>query len=194
MELIYEFNPWWEHENWERRDEDIEKWKLMKIRWIPRWLRNISLKPFSLNFVVGPRQVGKTTGIKLLIRKLIKNGINPYSIFYLNLEVLTDISEFREILNWYMKMKIENKIEKSLIFLDEVTKVRGWHRILKAFIDLGKLKNDVIIASGSSSLKILKYAEAFPGRRGAGKDIVVLPLSFPEYLEALSIDIKKPIT
>ncbi|MCD6478509.1 MAG: ATP-binding protein, partial [Candidatus Diapherotrites archaeon] len=70
-------NPWWECRDWEGRDKQLVESNSMKIRWIPDWLKRISLKPFSLNFLVGPRQVGKTTGIKLMIKKLAEKS-NPY--------------------------------------------------------------------------------------------------------------------
>jgi uncharacterized protein len=49
--------------------------------------------------------------------------------------------------------------------------VEEWHRAVKARIDKGLFKNDVIIISGSASLEILKQKEYFPGRRGSGRDI-----------------------
>ena len=58
----------------------MEKWRNVSVRWVPKWINNVSLKPFSLNFIIGPRQVGKTTGVKLLIDKLTKK-VNPYCVF-----------------------------------------------------------------------------------------------------------------
>ena len=66
-ELMAKSNPWWSGE----KDVHIEKWKSMKIRWFPEWIEKLSLEPFSLNFVFGFRQLGKTTGIKLLIQKIL---------------------------------------------------------------------------------------------------------------------------
>ena len=190
MELLYEFNPWWESKRWDDRDEDIFKWESQNKKWIPRWIKMVSLKPFSLNFIVGPRQVGKTTGVKLLIKELLKSD-NPYSILYLNLEIFTDLKEFREILGRYQSIKEENNVKTAYIFLDEVSKLEGWNRIVKAFMDLGKFKRDIIVATGSSTVNIMRHAEAFTGRRGNGRDIVVLPLSFPEFAEIYKVDISK---
>jgi predicted AAA+ superfamily ATPase len=51
------------------------------------------LNPFSLNFVYGVRQVGKTTGLKLLIRDLIRSGkTDPKSVFYRDLDYLVPSS------------------------------------------------------------------------------------------------------
>jgi predicted AAA+ superfamily ATPase len=45
----------------------------------------------------------------------------------------------------------------------------------------------VITILGSSSLKIRKEAELFPGRRGRGKDVNVLPLTFKEYIKLFNV-------
>jgi len=89
-ETIEILNPWWFGE----KDSDLEKWRVQRIRWFPEWLKELSLRPFSLNFLVGPRQVGKTTGIKLLIRSLIEKGVEPEKIIYLSTELSTRPERF----------------------------------------------------------------------------------------------------
>jgi len=81
----------------------------MKIKWIPNWIKEISLVPFSLNFVIGPRQVGKTTGIKLLIKELLKEK-NNFSVFYFDVEALQDpkeviVLEEKDIPNFIIDLK-----------------------------------------------------------------------------------------
>ncbi|WP_457741312.1 AAA family ATPase, partial [Thermococcus sp.] len=76
-------NPWWEG----KEDYHVRRWKEQKTRWWPKWADELSLEPFSLNFVLGPRQVGKTTGIKLLIQELLKEN-PPESVLYINVEIL----------------------------------------------------------------------------------------------------------
>ncbi|MEM2708065.1 MAG: ATP-binding protein [Candidatus Methanomethylicia archaeon] len=184
-ELLFKQNPWWEG----KKDYHVEKWESMKIRWIPKWIKNISLKPYSLNFIVGPRQTGKTTGVKLLIRKLLKK-FRAESIFYFDCTLLADMESLRRVLDEYLEIKKLERIENSFIFLDEVTSLKDWWRIVKGYVDMGIFKNDVLIISGSSSLKLKREAELFPGRRGKGKDIFVLPLTFREFLEVNGIVIE----
>jgi predicted AAA+ superfamily ATPase len=190
MELLKIFNPWWEKKDWEKTDKHLKEFDSMKIKWIPNWIKEISLVPFSLNFVIGPRQVGKTTGIKLLIKELLKEK-NNFSVFYFDVEALQDPKELREVLLTYKKIKEENNVKNSFIFLDEVTNLKEWWRILKSFIDAGMFQEDVITVTGSSTLRLLKQAESFLGRRGKGKDIEVLPLSFQEFLKVQNIDLTK---
>ncbi len=189
--LLWKLNPWWEYKNWEKRDKHIREFNSMKIRWLPKWLGQISLEPFSLNFVIGPRQVGKTTGLKLLIKKLLSTVETPFQVLYLDLELFTDLKEFRDALVYYFKLRESEKTRKAFIVLDEVSNLDGWYRVVKGFIDLGEFERDVIIATGSSSINVLKHAESFAGRRGKGRDVFALPLSFPEFVEVLGLNVKK---
>ena len=84
--MFEELNPWWEKEKWEEADKHLRTWKNQKIRWLPQWSKQVSLEPFSLNFVIGPRQVGKTTGLKLLIKEILKHLDKSKAVLYLNLE------------------------------------------------------------------------------------------------------------
>ena len=58
-------------------------------------------------------------------------------IFYLDLELLTDLKELREVLLFYFDLRKKENIKESFFFLDEVTKLEEWHRIIKGFVDLG---------------------------------------------------------
>ncbi len=169
-------NPWWYDDSWHKYDHDLTKLRDSKYRWRPSWLDSISLEPFSLNFVLGPRQVGKTTGLKILIRELIDKGRDPSSLIYINCDLIIDLKELRSILAKLPK-------GKALIILDEVTGLEYWWRIIKGFIDLGSFSEDVLIVSGSSSVRVKKYSESFIGRKGKGKTVEVLPLSFREFIQ-----------
>lgn len=178
MEILEDYNPWWYSDDWEKEDKHLRLWESQRYRWIPEWIKKISLEPFSLNFVIGPRQVGKTTGLKLLIGQLIKSEkIQPEDITFLSCDIFTDMKELRDILFEYAEVK------RGILILDEITSVEYWWKIVKALIDLGKLENHVVIVSGSSAVKLFKFYEAFSGRTGKGKRLEVLPLSFPEYIK-----------
>lgn len=171
-------NPWWINET----DEVYEKWKLSQTKWIPRFIKQISLEPFSLNFVVGPRQVGKTTAMKILIHELLEQK-DPKSIFYYSCDELIDHRELGEVIDNYVSARNEWGIKGSIIILDEITFVNEWWRAVKARIDSGLLKNDAVVITGSASLELLEQKEYFPGRRGHGKDIHFLPLDFAQYVK-----------
>lgn len=183
-----EFNPWWANE----LDYVYEEWKKSPIKWIPRITNEITLKPFSLHFLLGPRQVGKTTAIKILIHKLLENNnYNPKSIFYYSCDELIDHRELGEILDSYLSAKSSWNIGSVIIFLDEITFVKDWWRAIKSRVDLGKFANDVLILTGSASLELMRQKELFPGRRGKGQDFVMLPMDFSTYVSTFGkLDIK----
>ncbi len=173
------YNPWWFGE----ADEGYEEWKSSVVKWIPPVLDGLELKPFALHFLVGPRQVGKTTALKILIHRALERGWSPWSIFYYSCDELSDYRELGEVIDSYLSARDERGIRSSLIALDEVTFVREWWRAVKSRIDRKLLQRDVIVVSGSASIELFSQRELFPGRRGLGRDIVMHPLSFSDYIE-----------
>ena len=153
----------------------------LTYKYFPEWLRKVSLKPFSLNFIFGLRKTGKTTGMKLLIRQILSRNINPFSVFFFRTDILDDYRELYEILKDYWKLSNERRSKIRFVFLDEVTLLENWWRALKVFLDEYKPKNSVFIVSGSVSMFFHGKAETFAGRMGNGKIIDVMPLSFSEY-------------
>jgi predicted AAA+ superfamily ATPase len=175
------FNPWWRHE----QDQALEEWEASPVRWVPKEVvGKISLRPSSLNFLSGPRQVGKTTAVKLLIRDLLRER-RPEAIFYYSCDELSDHAELGEVLDDYLRSSAARGAAGRAIFLDEVTFVKDWWRAVKSRIDDGSLKGDAVTVAGSGSLDLLKQWERFPGRRGEGADITMRPRSFGEYVAAL---------
>lgn len=174
------YNPWWLNEP----DIIFELWKSAKINWIPEIVDKITLKPFSLHFLSGPRQVGKTTAIKILIQKLIKER-PAKSVFYYSCDELTDFKELGEVLDNYLAARRSWNIESSVIFLDEITFVDEWWRAVKARIDTGSFKKDVLVVTGSARIELLKQRETFPGRRGNGADLILHPLDFSTYVSVI---------
>ena len=190
MKWIYKQNPWWYEEVWKDKDKYLKDWNSQKIKWFPEWVNTLSLNPFSLNFVYGPRQMGKTTGMKILIKDLTEKT-NPFSVFFFDFEIVASLREFRKIIESYLEIRKRESVDSSFLFLDEVTSVKEWWKVIKFFIDSGEFENDVVVVSGSSTLNVVKAPERFPGRKGKGKEICVLPLSFPEFIKIHGYKAKK---
>lgn len=160
-------------------------WADSEVRWRPREADLLSLEPFSLNFLVGPRQVGKTTLVKLVVHDLLTK-VDPNAVFYFSCDELVDYTELGEVLDSYLDSVRARGVAVQYIFLDEVTLVENWWRAVKSRIDDGSLKRAVVTVTGSASIEVAKGREAFPGRRGGGVDITLMPLSFASYVEALA--------
>ncbi len=177
-------NPWWFDRYWAESDKHLRTWRENDIKWIPSWLDTLVLTHGSLNFVYGPRMVGKTTGLKLLIEKLL-GDVDPRKILYLNVEVFEDTRRFGEALKWFID---EVSGGEGYIFLDEVSNLREWWRPVKFYIDAGVLERYAVVVTGSSTIRVLEGVEMFPGRRGGGSVVNVLPLSFPELCRVMGCD------
>ncbi len=176
-ETLALLNPWWEGEE----SPVVREWERRELRWRPAWIDSLGLDPPSLNVVIGPRLVGKTTGLHLLIREQLSSR-DPLSILYLNLDLAPGLEAFRALLDAYLRMRRARGVGGGLIVLDEVTGVPGWWRLVKGYADAGVFGRDAVIVTGSSSLRLRGEVELFPGRMGGGREVTVLPLSFREYL------------
>ncbi len=187
MDLLLFQNPWWEG----GESPLLKEWRSREIKWRPEWLNSLGLKPFSLNFVIGPRLVGKTTGLHLLINELLEEGEDPRSILYLNLDLAADLNAFRTMLHEYLEMRSSLGIKTSYLFLDEVTSLNGWWRVIKGYVDAGAFARDVLVLTGSSSLRLKGKVELFPGRMGAGRELTAWPLSFRQYLSVMKVKIDR---
>ncbi len=186
MEIIElsEQNPWWKDREEILEDYDIIKWNQKKYHWIPDVINKIKFEGFSLHIILGPRQAGKTTLLKLMIKNLLEKE-DSRSLFYFNCENLSDNKELLEVLNTYLEFKENNSIQSSIILLDEVNAPKEWYKAIKFLIDSGKLRKDVLVITGSSSMAVKKEVELFPGRRGKGEDFILLPLSFRSFLKVV---------
>jgi len=178
IKILRSTNPWWHVDDWENVDRHLKIFNSSNYRYLPPWIGQVSLEPFSLNFIVGPRQVGKTTGIKLLIKKLLEDGYSAQKIVYLDCEIFPDFVSLGNLLS-----ELLQTLGKDLILiLDEASSLANWWKPVKFLIDADRLGESVVIVTGSSSIRVRKEAELFPGRRGKGKEIEALPLNFKEYV------------
>nr|WP_258870414.1 ATP-binding protein [Pyrobaculum aerophilum] len=191
MDVVDRSNPWWFSPRWEEEDKHLRQWQRERVKWVPEWIWELGLEPPALNFVYGPRQTGKTTGLKLLVRELLKR-IEPDSVAYLDLDIILSPAELRRAFEYVVGRAARRGVKRLFILLDEVTSVRGWWRVLKYYVDTGVLDRAVVIATGSSTVGLLKTPERFPGRRGGGKDVVVMPLDFPAYVKIHGVDFREP--
>lgn len=131
--------------------------------------------------LVGARQVGKTSILRLLMEELRTKGVTDTSIFYLdlediaNLEILNSgVQEFRS----FLKASGAASDVKNYIFIDEIQYMDNPSSFLKLIADHHKdLK---LIVSGSSTLEIRqKFKDSLAGRKVVFE---VYPLDFQEFL------------
>lgn len=133
--------------------------------------------------IVGSRQTGKTTVMKMYIKNVKKH----YRSFYFNLEDIghLKICQNAENLFSYLRDKAAD-VQKDKIFLiiDEFHYINNATKLFKLIYDL--YPNVKILASGSSSIEIQKHLkESLAGRKRVYN---LYPLSFEEFVRFKSED------
>ncbi len=129
-------------------------------------------------FLVGARQVGKTSIMKYIWENIKKKSfyINFDEIATSSLIEFQNLEEFINYLNAYFWVDIQ---DYDILLFDEVVRIKNFNIILKALID--KFENKNIIASASWNYDIVW--EIVEGLAWRIVKIEVFPLDFKEFLE-----------
>ncbi|AFL95071.1 hypothetical protein CL1_0866 [Thermococcus cleftensis] len=162
-DLVVLQNPWWADPDAIYEDERVKKALSRKPRIGYRF------EPAN-KVLIGPRQVGKTTYMKLSIANLIESGVSSRNILYFSCDLLRDYREMVSVVRSFLR----STKGPVYVFLDEVTFVEGWERSVKFLLDSPLASRMVLQVTGSTSAGLKR--ESFPGR-----DIKVeefLPLDF----------------
>jgi len=180
---ILDQNPWWKDLDAIDSDPHIIALQAHPFSWDPPVENTISLQTGSVHILRGPRQTGKTTTAKRLIRTLLRNGNHRVLYFSFDLhtrpEIIADVIRRAKQLHphpegpWYL-------------FLDEITSLVDWARGIKYVWDQGMIRDDMVLVTGSSAHGLKRGSEQLPGRRGRGKDLLHLPMSFRDFCLATS--------
>lgn len=191
MEDLSILNPWWKGKKEIENDKHIREYNGQKYKWHPRLMDEIKLLTENIFSLRGPRQIGKTTMIKLLIKKILEDGVNEKSIFYWSCDPITDFRELIGILRQYIEFSKTFNINEKYIFLDEISNVKKWRLAIKTLLDSGELSNACIFVTGSHTLDIKYGFERLPGRTGKhGKSFILLPMSFGEFVSLVKPELK----
>ncbi|MFH1338470.1 MAG: ATP-binding protein [Candidatus Omnitrophota bacterium] len=192
-------NPWWADIKKISEDYHLSLFEEAKVKWYPKLLSEFNFSKGLVYVLRGPRQTGKTTLSKLLIRNLLLDKkVNPKAVFYFACDQggAKDEHSLREVFETYLEWVMDSLSERLFyVFLDEVTYTKNWATGIKIIADKGLLRNTVVIATGSSSLDLRHGGERMPGRRGKdiGLDKIMLPMNFREFINNVSADLAKKI-
>ena len=191
---LAEDNPWWRDPDSIRRDKKITDLDDATVNWRPRIADTFNFSKDLVYSLRGPRQVGKTTLVKLQIKRMLDEGVSPYNIMYYAFDVDITPRDLVNIVKDYLDgTKKLRKDDRCYIFLDEVSAVKAWQRGVKRLWDQNRLKNCTVIATGSNAMDIKMSSERMPGRRGSTDDAldkIMLPMKFSEFVAAIDADLK----
>lgn len=146
---------------------------------LPELLLNLDQPEILL--LVGARQVGKTSLMKMLLAHLRQRGTPEQTLHYLDLEDMALLRLLeggpRELTGW-LAAKGADLSEKVYVFIDEIQYLTNPANLLKLLAD--SQPNLKLIVSGSSTLEIRrKFSDSLAGRKLVFE---IYPLSFAEFL------------
>jgi len=135
-----------------------------------------------IQVLVGPRQVGKTTGIKQLLARY------PYASHYANADDLLTTDRTWLLEQWQKALSLGGQ---ALLVVDEIQKVPNWSETVKSLWD--KNPNAIrVVVLGSSSLQMQKgLTESLAGRFELVK---THHWTFHELKSAFDYDIERYLT
>ncbi|RNJ79941.1 MAG: ATP-binding protein [Nitrosopumilus sp. H8] len=200
MAEIISYNPWWKDPAAIDDDAEIRELQKSRIKFVPELEHAIKYDFAPDNTVIytmrGPRQVGKTTLLKIQIKKFLKGGVQPWNILYCPLDIADKRTEITDIIKTYMRIS-QTKRSKSrcYMFLDEASAVKDWQKSIKILVDGRKLHNCTIMATGSDAANIKRASEKLPNRRGRVGDNdhidkIMRPMKFSEYVTSQDEEIQ----
>ena len=82
-------NPWWKNKELIKNDDKLREFTSSQIKYYPKNILDLKLEAGAINILSGPRQTGKSTALKLLIRNLLEQKFPPERIFYFNCDALS---------------------------------------------------------------------------------------------------------
>ena len=184
-------NPWWENTELIQQDPHLKKVAELPFQYQSHVITDDDLDCSGVITLRGPRQVGKTTFLKMLIRKLLQAGKSSQSVFYFSTDLVANEKELFSLIHNYIQFAPQGK---RYIFLDEITIVDRWEYAIKHVVDLGLAEDILFILTSSSSFDLRRGGERLPGRRLISQpDRVLLPLTFREYCLLQNFDEVEPI-
>ncbi|MFH1591960.1 MAG: ATP-binding protein [Candidatus Woesearchaeota archaeon] len=192
---LSENNPWWVDKNNILNDLKISDLQKLDYQWDPNIRHYIRLENDVLFTIRGPRQVGKTTLMKIIIKDLLLNKkINAENVFFWSFENNTS-DELNQIIKTYLDWRSSSDKGRKYLFLDEICAVKNWSKGLIHFANKGSFKNCSIVVTGSHSMDLKHSTELMPGRRGGDDknplDKILLPMKFSEFVMLLWPEFKK---
>jgi len=175
-------NIWWKESI--EKDFHLQKLKNKRFIYQPSILNLEELKKekSGIYTIIGPRQIGKTTYLKLIVRELLKT-YDPFNILYFSCENINK-EKLKEAILFFLKEIAKGG--KKFIFLDEVSLVEDWEIVELELYNKGMLDEVIIVNTGSSSLNLKKSSERLPGRKGKGRLFYFFPLSFRDFVFLLN--------
>ncbi len=163
--LVSSQNPWWADGEEMERDDKVSSALGKRQRFVPEFVEGNHL-------ILGPRQTGKTTYLKLCMYELMKKGVPAKHCLYFVCNLVMNPQDVIDVVSLFKKSG------GKYVFFDEISFVKNWERAVKQILEIKDLHEGMnFYFTGSTTLELQK--ERFPGRPIKVKEF--LPLTFREF-------------
>jgi len=176
--LLAPYNPWWtENTGWET-SLDLPEYERPVVGEVLADLDELR----QVVSITGPRRVGKSTAVRHVISRLIKDqGVEPRRLLYFSFDdpQVASSQQVQRVIFDLLVERMRNQSGAGYLFLDEVQRLPRWELFVKKHYDLNAPVRFVV--SGSASSPIFRSSqESLLGRI---KDRHLLPFSFREFCQ-----------
>ena len=183
--LLAEQSPWRTRpRGWEQDDADLRVALRLPLHYEPEPL--VDIRPPGLYVLRGPRRVGKSLEIKRAIIRLLSRGVEGRLVFFCSCDGLSSQDLRRLVTATHSRTRTLDG--PRYWFLDEVTAVTGWSKVIKSLRDQDATFRDAcVVLSGSSARDLREATDDLADRRGgtADSDRLLLPMGFRAFCGAL---------
>ena len=175
-------NPWWSSPDAIKDDPAIVKMEHSPLKRAVGEQYRLEARDRTY-LLCGPRRVGKTTLLKMEIRRLLGEGVPPDRLLYFSFDSDVRPADIYAIVDEYLAM--HRGAGRRFLLFDEVTSVKNWHKAVKNMLDGGKLRGCTLAVTGSQATGVVGPVGHLAGRGDRPMDdaieAVLDPMSFGEY-------------
>lgn len=183
------YQPWVQNPQWEESDPRLKQLAENRVRLphLDQVLREIPLGE-GIFSILGPRQVGKSTLLRLIAKKGLKQ-LPPKAVLLIEGDEIESWRELRSVLIEAIDPFPRTKF-RGCILIDEITGITDWHRCIKTLADQGLFSGILVLYTGSSVTSLATAGELFPGRRGrhSKTNFELLPVSYRDLSKHLTLE------
>lgn len=150
---------------------------------LKKWKKRLITIPLNTNKIISiiwPRRSGKSYLLFNIINDLINNWTDITDIIYINFEderINISWENMQIIIDAYLELYNEKKLENTYIFFDEIQNIDGWEKFVRRVYD--NYSQNIFITWSNAKLLSKEIATSL---RWRSLSYEVLPLNFEEFI------------
>jgi predicted AAA+ superfamily ATPase len=144
-----------------------------------------------IKVLVGQRRAGKSVILRQIAQQLIRSGVPPKNILFINKEFLEfdaiqDYKDLEKLIQQY-KAKLKPK-GKVYLFIDEIQNINQWERLVNSYSQDYTESYELFISGSNSKMLSGELSTLLSGRY---INFEIYPFSYSEYLGIMQLEKSK---